>query len=550
MGDFDQDGDEDLLLTNANTAHLYQYENGTFVDILASTFPPAPADSLLENTHCVTWVDFDHDGDLDLYVGRMGLGGSSYGGFESVPLRDALFQNQGPDSNYSFVEVGQQIGLVDSLVVSATQTVVWSDLNKDHLWEVFIGDAAENGINNQMFEQQLDGHFVRLTSPFPVPLGAIEAAKLVDFDNSGDLELVLKNHLNDLIILEDYQAGFSGYQVLESMGGSNNLGVLDYDLDGWIDFLLPGSLPESSSTFWTNLQGNSIFDEPFVDYSTKAGISVSDGHVGGLVVADFTGDGDPDLFLGTSSDEGRYFQNTSTEDGGDAPRNHWLGIRLINCIDDPATNLGAVVSVAKNLSGVVLGMQQLDGGSGRGGQADRTLTFGLGSYGDNPGDAVSVAIDWPNGENMDLQFFATDLDSVIEITRNTEFSIDTSSVKLKTSFNINQPGKLSFSFSWVTDGLTQAVLDEVQLTPVSGSLCSFGPITLTKGLSGVVVQEPKYQINPATGEPYYDHLLIWEGVDCIAECSFNYSIFSSTGCRSDSYAKPRPFTISVCPSTN
>ena len=552
MGDYDQDGHEDIILTNKNVANLYHFEGGGFVDVLANSFPPAPADSLLENTYCATWVDFDHDGDLDLYLGRMAMVEDSFGGLNIFPLRDALYQNQGPDSNFTFVEVGQQVGLVDSLVVSATQTAVWSDLDKDHFWEVFIGDAKGHGANNQMFEQQPSGQFLRLSNPFPVPLGAIKAAKLVDVNNSGNFELVLLNRTNQLIILEDFQSGFNGYQVLESSGGSNNIGVLDYDLDGWLDFLLPASYSETTSTFWANLQGNSIFDEPFLDFSTKIGISDPVGDVGGLVVADFTGDGDQDLFLGASSSggDGRYFQNSAPEGGGDAPLNHWLGIQLVNCQEDPTTNLGAVVTVAKNLSGVVLGMQQLDGGSGRGGQADRTLTFGLGSHGDDPGDAVSVAIDWPNGETMDFQIFSADLDSVIEITKNTEFSIDTSSVQLKTSFDINQPGKLDFSFSWITDGLTQKDLDEVQLTPVSGSSCPFGPITLEKDYPGVVVQEPKYQINPATGKTFYGHLLIWENVDCQTGCSFNFSVFSSTGCRSDSYTKPRPFTISVCPSTN
>jgi len=407
-----------------------------------------------------------------------------------------------------------------------------------------------------MFEQQHDGNFERLSNPFPQDFyGAIDAAKLADVDNSGTFELILKSPQKRLYILDGFQAGFAGCQILENTGNGNNLGAFDYDLDSWVDFLLPGADQNSNNTLWVNLRGNNNFGEPFLDFSAKIGVSAPDDNVGGLVIADFTGDGDPDLFLvaclsgGSSSADGRYFQNRPIG-LGDAPVNHWLGIRLINCEGDLTNNLGAVVTVTRNLGGVLMGMQQLDGGSGRGGQADRNLIFGLGSYGDNPGDEVSVVIDWPNGENMDFQVFASDLDSVIEITKNTEFSIDTSSVRLKTIFDIHQPGKLDFRFSWVTDGLTKWEMDEVQLTPVSGSSCPFGPITLTKGSSSVVVQEPKYKIDAATGEPYYEHLLVWEDIDCLTGCSFNYSVHSSTGCLSDSYTRPRPFTILVCPSSN
>ena len=67
-GDFDGDGDQDLYATNRpGPNRLYRNDGGGFTDIAAN---PATAVDNGDQGTSVSWVDYDNDGDLDLYLAR------------------------------------------------------------------------------------------------------------------------------------------------------------------------------------------------------------------------------------------------------------------------------------------------------------------------------------------------------------------------------------------------------------------------------------------------------------------------------------------------
>ena len=142
VADYDSDGDRDVFVTHAESPQLFNLASGQFTDVIDDTavFDPADAE-LLQEGYCAVWVDFDHDGDLDLYLGR------ASSSFDPGKIRDkagrlnphfdTLFENRG--SNATFREVGQSVGLVDPAVAGVTMSAVWADMDDDGYWEVAVG---------------------------------------------------------------------------------------------------------------------------------------------------------------------------------------------------------------------------------------------------------------------------------------------------------------------------------------------------------------------------------------------------------------------------
>jgi len=99
-GDYDLDGDEDVFVAHQTNPRLYNFDhqgNEQFVDLAAdsSVFAAAAFDTGLTLSMCGTWVDYDHDGDLDLHVGRAEVSGPG-GGDRGDPAVGLLPKNWTP----------------------------------------------------------------------------------------------------------------------------------------------------------------------------------------------------------------------------------------------------------------------------------------------------------------------------------------------------------------------------------------------------------------------------------------------------------------------
>ena len=104
-GDYDNDGDFDLYLGGDGSNELHRNNgNGTFTDVTTT----AGVAGTSSNTKGATWGDFDHDGDLDLYVAHS-------------DAANQLFDN---NDDGTFTDVAASFGLDDS---SANYAAVWAD---------------------------------------------------------------------------------------------------------------------------------------------------------------------------------------------------------------------------------------------------------------------------------------------------------------------------------------------------------------------------------------------------------------------------------------
>lgn len=310
--DVNGDGLVDLFSTGDGGNWLYLNEgNGSFRDVAAEAFVhilPRPAAAPL-------FLDFDNDGDQDLFM-------SSFG-------PQYLFENRlVPDGRLSFRDISQQSGVDRTAVGFAA---VAGDINGDGFPDIYVAsyndygrvlpdrwDAGSNGTSNLLLVNQGDGTFRDEAGERGVtdPRWSYAAA-FVDIDADADLDLYVANDFgggNGLFINEDGQfheraAEHGIYDGGYSMGVSFS----DYDRDGDLDLhvtrmsstagrrilarLGSGDLPDRDRLQELAV-GNALYrnlgDGTFTDVSSEAGPFAAGWAWGGGFI-DINNDGYDDL---------------------------------------------------------------------------------------------------------------------------------------------------------------------------------------------------------------------------------------------------------------
>ncbi len=221
-GDFDRDGDLDVLVAQHNNTKPYIFRNdqGVFVDIQPEM---GMVLDIGYNSYGVQWIDFDLDGDLDLSA------------------RAWIFRND----NGQFSEVSQSIGLK----ASPPQNTAWFDYDNDGDLDYFHSVSAGSGPDfNELWENQA-GHFVNVSDKvFLLPMQfAYRGLSVGDFDNDGDQDVFLNRNdlVYDVLLLnEEIEPGVRVFQDVAEFIGITKIGdrkcgsFFDYDRDGFLDLYL------------------------------------------------------------------------------------------------------------------------------------------------------------------------------------------------------------------------------------------------------------------------------------------------------------------------
>ena len=424
VGDYNNDGFEDLFITGWPQNTLYRNNgDGTFSDVTEKAGLLHPGNRW--GTGC-TWVDYDRDGHLDLFVANYlvfdfdkipPLGKDPACNFKDVPVncgprglvgeRPMLYRNNG---NGTFTEVTAHSGVAAVPPVYGL-TAVAADLDGDGWQEIYV---ACDSTPSLLFHNRGDGVFTEqgLQSGLAVNEDGREQAgmgiAIGDCDNDGKLD-VLKTHFAEDTAALYRNVGHLNFEDVTLRSGlgvetryvSWGNGIADLDNDGLPDlFWVTGStFPEverkypefphkSPRVLFRNL-GSGKFEELL-----DAGPAIAEAHASrGVAFGDFDNDGDLDILIMNMNEPPSLLRNDVTGTG------HWLKVKLVGTKSN-ASAIGALVTV---VNGGRKQVQSVLASSGYLSCNDRRLHFGLGSAA-----SADLEIVWPNGFREELKGVSAD----------------------------------------------------------------------------------------------------------------------------------------------
>jgi Tol biopolymer transport system component len=284
-GDFNGDAYPDLAVANTIEQPEFLYRNdgsGTFTQLVENPITLGAA-----WTEGVAWVDFDEDGDFDLFTTN--ANGQPNG----------LFRNDG-SGGFEAADGGP----LTQEAMSSTMSC-WADFDGDGDLDAFV--VNRDGENDAMYRNDGDGRFQRIERAPPVSNGGEgRACGAADADGDGDIDLYVANGRRER---NYYYRNDGGWQFTEVTEGafvrdtaySYGVSWVDFDYDDDLD-LYVSNISESNALYVNDGAGS------FTPLSE--GPLVSDGGVSkGQTWGDFDNDGDLDLFVanGTEAPDMRNF---------------------------------------------------------------------------------------------------------------------------------------------------------------------------------------------------------------------------------------------------
>jgi enediyne biosynthesis protein E4 len=420
VGDYDNDGYDDLFVTAYGQSHLFHNNgNGTFTDVTQK----AGLAGVKEFSTSAAWVDYDKDGKLDLVVGNyvewspetdlyctMDGKSKSYCTPESYKGTSVrLWHNNGKDSNgnVTFGDVTQKAGLGEP--TSKTLGVAMLDYDNDGWPDLLFSNDTQP---NKLYHNNGNGTFTEKAVVAGVAFsedGVARAGMGVDtgdYDRSGNTSLLITNFSNQMLSLYHNEGkGLFVDEAPRSEVGRASLLTLgfgcfffDYDLDGWPDILVTNGHIDPDIQ---KVQVNVKFAEPphlfrnlgkgkFAEVTKSAGAEFAAARVGrSAAYADVFNDGRLDVLLSTNGGAVHLFRNVAAK-GGSAGANQSVRIKLIGT----NSNRDGIGSTVRVTSQDGTQTQMLRSGSSYLAANELVLTFGLGPS----SSADAVEIRWPSGQ--------------------------------------------------------------------------------------------------------------------------------------------------------
>lgn len=414
VGDFDNDGFQDIYVTNVGPNVLFLNQgDGTFANV---TSPASVGDPNWGSS--AAWSDLDGDGDLDLFVCNY----IAYDRYAPHPCQDkagrpavchpedldaspnAVFRN---DGDGGFTPVATDWGLVGQK--SKSLGVAIADMNGDDLPDVFV---ANDTTANFLFINEGDGQFQEVAGTMGCAisgLGQYQASMGVafgDFDRNGFPDLYVTHFTDDSNTMYS-NLGPAGFydatrqtglhvQTLEYLGfgavmcdfnadGNEDLIIANGHIDDWRD---RGELLEMPCQLF------SFGGQQWIESGIKSGEYFGSAHVGRSVSkADYDLDGDLDIAILNQGAAAALLRNERLD-------GHWLKVRLIGR-DRNRDGTGAIVTVQQNETKLV---QHLAGGTSYCSAHEPVLFFGLASSEVD----CSISVRWSSGQTQHLDGVCVD----------------------------------------------------------------------------------------------------------------------------------------------
>jgi hypothetical protein len=409
VGDYDNDGFDDLFVTALGQSHLFHNNgNGTFSDVTKSAGLWGPN----EFSTSAAWVDYDRDGKLDLVVSnyvQWSISGDlfctldgthkSYCTPESYKGTSArLWHNVG---NGKFEDATQKAKFYDP--TSKSLGIAILDYNNDGWPDILLANDTQP---NKLYLNKHDGTFEEKGVSAGIAFSEDGVARAgmgvdaADYDRSGHPSIIITNFANQMLSL--YHNEGNGLFVDEAPSSEVGRATLvtlgfgcfffDYDNDGWPDiFVADGHIEDQIE----RVQKRVSYAEPphlfrnlgggkFQEVTQSLGAPFASPKVArGAAYADIDNVGALDILITTNGGRAFLFHN----EGGTG---HSLRVKLTGTRSN-RDGIGAVVRVN---SGKDQQWQMLRSGSSYLSQSELVLTFGLAGA----AKADSIEIQWPSGQ--------------------------------------------------------------------------------------------------------------------------------------------------------
>jgi enediyne biosynthesis protein E4 len=360
VGDYDNDGYEDLFVTSLGGNHLYHNNgNGTFTDVTKQAGVGGSAWST-----SAAWVDLDGDGYLDLVVLRyvqwdwndVWCGSKENRGYchpdVFPPISMLVYHNNG---NGTFTEEAQKLGFTKP---AKALGIAVADYDRDGHPDIFI---ANDSMMEFLYHNKGNGTFEEVGLDSGVAVNgdgrtfAGMGADFADYDNDGWPDLFVDDLANQKYNLyhnehdgtfsdSSYVTGLAEATLLHSGWGAR---FLDYDNDGWKDLLIAQGhdLDTIAKSFpylhyrEAPLLLRNVGGGKFVDVGPISNDVFRQAWVGrGLAIGDIDNDGRVDAVITENGGPAHILMNRTKT------ANHWIGFKLVGHKSN-RDGIGAVIRV-------------------------------------------------------------------------------------------------------------------------------------------------------------------------------------------------------------
>ena len=408
VGDYNNDGFDDLYVTCLNGNHLYKNNgDGTFTDV---TKTAGVSDGRWSAG--AAFVDYDNDGKLDLFVANYveydlnhlpEFGKDKTCLYKGIAVQcgprgmkgsgDSLFHNNGDGT---FTEVSKKAGVSDPHGFFG-MGVYCSDFDDDGLVDIYV---ANDSTPNFLYHNNGNGTFKDISFISGTALNADGAEQgsmgvaIGDYDHDGRFDIFITNFVDDYDTLYhndgrnfftdvSYKANVAAVSMPLVRWGTK---FFDYDNDGWVDlFVACGQVyPQLEHYRQRKLLHHNNRNGTFTEVAAQCGAPLMEERAGrGVAFGDIDNDGDMDIVINDLDGPPQVLRN----DGGNA--NNSILIRTIG----EKSNRDGIAAKVKVVSGDLTQIDEVRSGGSYISQNDMRLHFGL----EKRTKIDLIEVRWPSG---------------------------------------------------------------------------------------------------------------------------------------------------------
>ena len=479
--DFDNDGDQDLFLTNIGKNQFFRNNgNGTFTDITQQA-------GIKGNdwSTSVAVADYDNDGLLDIYIvnyidyqkGSRTIEKAS--GFRSQTenaFNQKLYNSQ---SNQLFRNKGK-LTFEDVTEASGTQnssgrglSAAWLDVNNDFQSDIVV--ANDSGLPNVLYVNNGNGTFSNVSAQYKLNTSkSTRSISIGDIDNDGDSDLFMGTD-SSIPLLAYINGSNPAYNITPDQNGKSNaftdlsrdlgfadesiasleswgISLQDFNNDGWLDLLAVNGFvtPDTDNQRLPKGQAKKIWlNQGYGRYMNckSCAEDLNDRlSARGIAIADYDNDGDIDIYASHNNDMGQLLINHISD-------TNWINLQLQGTKSN-RDGIGTKVFI-KTSDGTQ--KRTLDSNATFLSSGDKRLHFGLARE-----NLISeIKVEWPNREIQ--KFYDVKANQFIRIRQaNDNFITLKHNVIKKHSYTtpFKDPINHITALAWLLNEGTQALAEE------------------------------------------------------------------------------------------